>query len=447
VSVALDFYGQGTFVARSGDKIAQSTDSGATYTDVAAARDWTSIAASADGTTVAATVANGQIWVSRNHGVTWSPRENVRNWYQVVMSASGEYIYAADNGGYMYLSTDYGVNWASTTSIGNWFTVATSTSGEWVFLCAMGGNIFASSNYGAGWYTYYASSKQWHSIAISDDASTVLAAEYGGYLWVDRPGAGGILSAAHEDQWFSVAVTPSGSLMAAVAFGGYLYTSNDRGYVWARYDSPRDWHSVALARGTVGTTYALAAVDNAGYIYRTAIEDPNSTLSKVIWDSANNCNGYLSLNNFIPGSEFAQRIRTSADGPGHITRVTIPVYNTAIPWEVLIATDQNPGQVSPNLDTAQLVLTVPIGYVCIGNLVSIELGFPVAASQDIWFVIRPVNGYQNSNAMFWYSTGCASRSAGDAFVYNPPVYDNNWIIANPHKIQMTVWEKITPQLP
>jgi hypothetical protein len=417
-------------------------NNGAFYTDVAPISDWTSVAVSTDGSTIAATVAQGQIWVSTDGGVTWSPRDSIRNWYTVVMSASGEYFFAADNGGRVYRSTDSGVNWAYVTGAGNWFSLATSASGEWVFLATMDGYLHYSNNYGVSWYNYYASVKSCHSIAISDDASTVLAADFGGYFYVDRPGAGGILAAAHQDQWFSVAVTPSGSLMAAVAFGGYLYTSKDRGYVWARYDSPRDWHSVALARSAVGTTCALAAVDNAGYIYRTKVEDPDNFMSTIIWDSQSNCAGAIA-NAYTTGSELAQRIRTSGLGSGHITRITIPASNTNIPWEVLIATEENVGQASPDLDTAQLVFSVPVGYVRIGNAISIDLGFPVAASQDIWIVVRPADGYQNYNVPVYYANGCTAQSAGDAMVYNPPVYDSNWGRAAQFKIKMTIWETIT----
>ncbi len=116
-------------VARYGDNIYTSTDSGVTWTQRAGPQDWTSVASSSDGSKLVAVVSGGSIYTSTDSGTNWTAHNSAgnRNWWSVASSSDGSKLVAVVYGGYIYTSTDSGTNWTGhATSQGSqiWYAVS-----------------------------------------------------------------------------------------------------------------------------------------------------------------------------------------------------------------------------------------------------------------------------------------------------------------------------------
>ncbi|EEF57870.1 hypothetical protein [Pedosphaera parvula] len=109
-----------------------STDSGATWTQRDAARNWSAVASSTDGMKLVATVVNGQIYTSSNGGTNWTAQSTTQYWQAVASSGDGNRLLAAVSGGSIYISGDAGVTWTARDAK-IWTTVASSRDGTRLF--------------------------------------------------------------------------------------------------------------------------------------------------------------------------------------------------------------------------------------------------------------------------------------------------------------------------
>lgn len=142
-------------VAKEGDYIYTSIDSGLTWVRRASPEKWVAVATSADGVKIVAVVSGGHIYTSDDSGETWVPRDldktrssiySDRAWVSVASSADGRNIAALESGGRIYTSTDSGETWTARESNRDWASVACSADGSKLVAVAKSGGIYISGN-------------------------------------------------------------------------------------------------------------------------------------------------------------------------------------------------------------------------------------------------------------------------------------------------------------
>lgn len=135
-----------------------STDSGASFAQKAASRQWNSICASDSGTFMAAAVGNnstaGFIYTSSDTGDTWvqSGDSPSKVWTKVICSANGNTLAALCGTDNIYVSTNGGTNWIARASSLAWVDVACSSDGTIMWATeTTNQRIWKSTDSGATW--------------------------------------------------------------------------------------------------------------------------------------------------------------------------------------------------------------------------------------------------------------------------------------------------------
>jgi hypothetical protein len=316
-------YDTGAYI---GSPIYTSPDSGATWTQASAPRNfWSSVASSADGTKLVAvgrgtfdinTGYTGSIYTSRDSGATWRQTSAPRNsWTSVASSADGTKLVAVvgrtalpglDTGkvGPIYTSPDFGGTWTQASAPSNsWSSVASSADGTRLVAVGrgpfdpnsgyIGSPIYTSRDSGATWTQTSAPTTNWTSVASSADGTKLVAVYNNGIYSSTDSGATWKTTSPLEFtwDWTSVASSADGSKLVAARRGG-IYVSPYLG-PWRLTSAPTtNWTSVASsANGT-----KVVAVASFGPIY-------NSTDSGASWTATS-----------APSTNYWHAVASSTDG-------------------------------------------------------------------------------------------------------------------------------------
>jgi photosystem II stability/assembly factor-like uncharacterized protein len=272
--------------------ISVSTDSGATWTPIANAKQWRSVASSADGSKLPAVVFGGGIYT--NSGTSWTVTSapTGSNWISIASSADGSRLVAAIDGGEIYTSTNSGATWTNHTSglPGNspWISVASSANGSNLLAAVDTGGIYTSSNSGTTWAQQMSglpSNPSWQSVASSADGSKLAAAIFGGKIYASvNSGVTWTTNNAPVANWESIASSADGSKLAAVVDGGGIYLSSNFGVTWTQTNPTNGAVWSCIASSADGTKLAATILGGGIYHSQTSLQSSTTT----------GTNGYIS---------------------------------------------------------------------------------------------------------------------------------------------------------
>ena len=258
------------------------------------ARNYTKIIISEDGVRqLAITSGSSNAYYSSNSGKTWSALAAAKTHQDIAMSDDGKTQYAATNFGLYARNVDvdsffynsfgpYGNTSAVATnndgsivvaSIGNalykilaadpgaaveltgagsraWTSIAISSDVQTIYAVAGTGTIYYSLDGGANWNTYtYSSSDVWRKITTSSNGQYVVAVGPNKPLMYST----NYLQTGNQRRdtrnWSDVSMSRDGKVIAAAVNGGKIYQSYDYGNTWsvAGDSTDQNWTSVAVA--------------------------------------------------------------------------------------------------------------------------------------------------------------------------------------------------------
>ena len=267
-------------------------------------RSWQSIASSSDGTKLAAVVDGGNIWTSVDAGANWTAVKseplwsNVsflnsssciesdwnfidvsvgvsKRWRSIASSSDGTKLAAVVDGGNIWISADSGVSWTAVASQQSWSAIASSSDGKKLAAVVNGGNIWTSADSGVSW-TAVASQQLWSAIASSSDGKKLAAVVSGGAIWTSNSGAiWNEVRSIGNHSWQDIASSSDGVKLTAVVDYGNVWTSANSGRNWTEdtslgWNDPwgcvKSWRSVASS----GDSAKVAAVVDGGTIWTYA---------------------------------------------------------------------------------------------------------------------------------------------------------------------------------
>ena len=268
-----------------GDGIYLSTNSGATWTQIAAPPgSWGPIACSADGTKlVGANGGVGGIYVSTNSGETWNQANvPVEQWSSIAASADGTKLlagYPPDDVGPadIYASTNAGNSWFSPTNItGSSIAVACSADGSKMAALTYGGEgqsmLIVSTNFGLFWQSAAPSGAEF-GLGYAADGTKLYAAGTNFYMSQDW-GATWPSSGPEAPVFGLFGCSANGSALLGRGPGNDtfpIYTSRDDGFTWISNDVPP----------AVWTAFACSADGNI----LVAAAEPDGSTGGGVWVS------------------------------------------------------------------------------------------------------------------------------------------------------------------
>jgi len=293
-------------------------------------RSWQSIASSSDGTKLAAVVDGGNIWTSADAGANWTAVKSEplwsnfsflnsssciesdwnfidvsvgvsKRWRSIASSSDGTKLAAVVDGGNIWTSADAGANWTAVksepllsnisfssncsefnwtiadVSVGAskaWRNIASSSDGTKLAAVVDGGNIWISADSGVSW-TAVASQQSWSAIASSSDGKKLAAVVNGGNIWTSADSGVSWTAVASQQLWSAIASSSDGKKLAAVVSGGAIWTSANSGAIWneVRSIGNHSWQDIASSSDGV----KLTAVVDYGNVWTSANSGRNWT--------------------------------------------------------------------------------------------------------------------------------------------------------------------------
>jgi hypothetical protein len=239
-------------MAKFGDSLRISSDSGATWTAMAnsISGDRRSVAISENGGVVLHGRDGANLAYTSNNGTTWTNAKlangsdvPVGAGWHVTMSADSTKMFAAVAAtGTMYYSTNSGATWTQGGSMHGIKTVdlTASSDGSVLLAGADGQQVLKSTDYGQTWnYVDALPIGQWFSVDISANGTRMAAADFSGSVWVSQ-NAGTTwkkMAVPTTSAWRSVTISDDGTRIAAARNNGSVYTSKDSGTTWTEHTS------------------------------------------------------------------------------------------------------------------------------------------------------------------------------------------------------------------